>query len=689
MKNTNTLALIIFFFFVKLTWGFSQNNANQKLQLISKSKNGVIHLRWVPNDATSWKIGNEFGYTLEKTLIKKAGKPLKVAKLIETVSISTNSKQEWIALAKKDDYAKVINGYFYDEPITSSDTSVINNAWRGRYIFSMLCADFSPQVAKGLGLFWVDTNVKPDEIYRYRVSLNTSDGKPSTTSVEIATGLSLHIPAELPSNFSDIDYIDSTVVLQWDIPKRTIYSAYNIERSDDGGQNFKKVNESPIYPTGNGNALENVQFSNKVPELFKTYQYRVKGIDPFSDESEPSKIVKVFAYQTRITGVQNQTYDFPSQEKVLLTWNYPDSLYVNLRGFHVYRVSNDGEEKLTEKVIDKSKNFYVDPLRPLDQSIIYSIRAVDLRAKETASEPLLVIVVDSIPPKKVTNLSGKINKEGIVTLHWTKSPDADLFSYDIFRVEGNEKSEMFPIKQIVNRDTTFIDTVSMTTSSKYVQYLVVPADFRTNICGDNDTLLLKRPDVIPPNPPNFYAASYSDSTITIKWILSTSEDVVNYKLYRTLPTDISKKLLLEFSTADSIVLFTDKFYEEELPILYVLEAIDDAELTSGDSAKLALTIPKPLRRQPVNDVNALYNKNEKYVQLQWKYLTKMKITKYIILRRESEKDEFKKIANIEGNITEFKDTTIKSDKTYEYILYAYLADKTISKEGTPVKIKVK
>lgn len=633
-------------------------------------------------------MGNLYGYTVEKTLIQKNG----IASNGNTKAsfkVVPFEKGNWTDLAQNNDYAKVIKGYLYDEPITTTDTAIINNALRGRFIFSMLCADFSPEVAIGLGLSWIDTHCNPEEIYRYTVYLNDIHGKKSKISQTIAAGLPLNELVELPKNVFDADYVDSTVTLKWNIPDKTIYSAYHVERSDDNGNNFHRITESPIYPTGNGAVLDTVAHTDKVPVLFKTYIYRVRGLDPFGDESAPSNVVKVFAYQTKLEGIRNLNYSFPNDKKVLLRWKYPDSLLVNIKGFNVYRNTNEITEKVNEKMIEPYNKFVIDNIRPLDQNIIYTVSVVDLRDKEIPAEPLMVIIEDSIAPQKATNLRGFIDKNGIATIKWDKSKDIDVYSYDIFRAEGDRRNYMFTIFQTSKKDTMFVDTVSMKAYSKYVYYLVVPTDYHTNSCEKNDTLRLVRPDIYPPTPPIFDNLGYTDTTIVLSWKYSRSDDVIKYNFYKFLPPDTTKLLLSSFIPADSVLTYIDKDWEEEISIGYVLQAVDGAGLSSGDSCRTILKVPKPLRREPVNNIFANYHRKDKNVQLTWEYKARKPITKYVIMRKDRSATNFKKLLELAGTTHEYRDNSVKEEMEYEYSIFAYWADGTLSATGKTITIKVK
>lgn len=664
------------------------------LQLLAKHKSGSIVLRWSPVNPKVWDDGNQYGYTLQREVIRRDGKFLDRREKSFVKSLVFAGKSQWVALAEKNDYARLIKGYFYDQPIPvwEKDTAVINNALKGRLIFSMLTADLSPEVAGNMALSYVDSTVKANEEYVYTVSQNTAAGVSSAIQAKITAGLAVRIPQFAPGNLVDLDFVDSTVTLKWELSTRTVYTAYHVERSDDDGVTFKRITSTPYLPLGNSANLKEISYIDHVRELHKTYVYRVKGIDPFADESEPSNLVRVYAYQTRLVSPKNLDYSFVNNKAILIKWSFPDSLLINVKGFNLYRNNGDKLEKQNERLISKDPpHFHIAKIKDHDENIIYTVSAVDLREKETFSDPLLAIVIDSIAPAKVTKLKGKIDKKGIVKLSWQPSVDRDVFSYDIYRAEGLNPNDMYMVKQVTAKDTSVIDSVNLRGATRYVYYKVIAADYHTNYSTHNDTIRLVRPDIFPPDPPKFTALGNTDSTVVLNWAASSSEDVVNYKLYKRFLSDSTKKLLLAFPTNQMITTYADKDWEEEKPMVYILEAIDGEGLSSGDSCQAKIRVLKPLRRAAVSILTATYQSDHdnKGVKLQWKYISKKPVVKYLIMRKSGKENDFEKVKDVSGDVLEFVDMKVNAKTEYTYTVYAFFADKTSTYSGKEVKVRTR
>ena len=72
------------------------------LHLLAKHKNNSIVLRWAPLNPNLWMLGNQFGYTLEKTVVRRNGKVLSKPESSIQIKLLPASKEAWIKLAEKE-----------------------------------------------------------------------------------------------------------------------------------------------------------------------------------------------------------------------------------------------------------------------------------------------------------------------------------------------------------------------------------------------------------------------------------------------------------------------------------------------------------------------------------------------------------------------------------------------------------
>ena len=661
------------------------------LHLLAKHKNNSIVLRWAPLNPNLWMLGNQFGYTLEKTVVRRNGKVLSKPESSIQIKLLPASKEAWIKLAEKEKFAKIIKNFMYDAPIpiTEKDTAVINNALKARHVFSLLCADFSPATARLMQLAYTDSLAKENELYRYKISLNVPTDTIKGMSDDLVAGLNLNIPQFAPKGLIDADFADSTTTLKWEYSKFSIFSGYNIERSDDNGVTYQKINKDAFLPLENAQRFQEIVYSNNVNQLHKNYYYRVKGLDPFGDESAASNIVSVYAYQTQLVGGQNLSYSFPNKDYVAIKWQYPDSLNINLKGFHVYKTTNMKDlQQVTKKVVPVTTHYFLDNIKDNPENMFYIVSAVDLRSKETQSEPLLVAIIDTIAPAKVWDMKGKIDKKGIVKISWKPGKDNDIYNYNVMRAEGHERYKMFVIKSAGSRDTALIDTIYLKAQSRKVHYVIIPIDNHSNATKLNDTLTLIRPDIFPPEPPRIVSKYETDSTIVIGWEPSISEDVERYRLYKRNLPDTTKRLLLTFKNKEYKSQYADADYEEESTVQYVLQAIDEEGLSSGDSCRFDMRVYKPLRIGAVNNLTVKHFAKDKKIHIKWQYFSRKPLSKFFVFRQKQGGTKIK-IAEVSGDVREYFDEKIDPDNTYTYSLYAFRFDNIRSLLGKDVSVKVK
>jgi uncharacterized protein len=670
----------ILLFLVSTYFASAQSN---KIQLLGKVKEQKSFLlRWVPSNEKVWLESMKYGYTLTKITYPK-GKNTSIKKIIFSGK-KPESKGFWEDLAKKDDYAKVANKLLFDSEPTSKDTSEINNENRARFAFLMIAADFSALVSEHLGLRFEDVEVNKNDRYKYIISINYPDLNLTKKYEEsLIMYVDKLIPDYNPKDLEIKDYADSTVILSWRTHPNAIYTAFNIERSDDGGKTYNKVNNAPIIPTdGKGDSLS---YGDKVPELYKDFYYRVKGLTPFADESPASETSKIFAYNTRIPGGQNLNYQFTKNRKTMLTWSYPDSLLINIEGFKVRRSDNlaNNTEIITPKLLPKNRRFFADSIIV---SKIYQVIAVDLRGNEKVSQPLMVEVLDSIPPIGPKNIKAIVDKKGIVKITWNPNQEEDLFGYHVFR--GNEsKTKMFIRTKAPIQTTMVLDTIPLYNLKKEVFYTVVALDNHLNISIGNDTIIVKRPDVIPPDPPIFTSNyTVSDSLITLHWIKSQSPDVIVHKLYKVTAPDTIKVLLLTLDSLSNQNTFKDSIVNEGGKYKYVLEAIDDSGLSSNEQCFRNLEVPIPRFHIAIKEFISDFDKETFSLKLSWKYNYKKTPTYFVLYRRTGTDglSFYKKIRN--ANL--FIESKLKEKIEYGYKIIAVFEDESESIPSKELVVKV-
>ncbi|MFN3785095.1 MAG: fibronectin type III domain-containing protein, partial [Spirosomataceae bacterium] len=566
MKKIFSLISILITFFT--------TTVAQELSLIAKTEKDKVILRWMPQSFDTWQKGNAVGYQLFRQTTHRNGLKIDEAQILLTPSPIVPLKENyWKLLSKQENFATVAYQFLTaptPEDQTSKDLS---------FAMAMLMSNTSGAIAGGMAMLYEDRTTAPNEQYIYTVVIDKTSISASM-SVETAKITRLLPPSNLYGEFQD-----STLFIRWNVSDSLLHSAFVVERSDDGGLSYQATQAEPILALAEPDSLGNYigTKSENLPQLYQAYFYRVKAITPFGILSEPSNVIRIYGYRTKLPLPKVKTFLPKNKEKgVRISWNFPDSLNNDIRGFDVLRAEKLGEkyEKLNPKPLSRQTRMYVDSL-PLSEGY-YQVSVINWAYKSLSSYPEFVQLEDSIPPQKPVWKTYQSDQNGIVTLRWKANHEKDFLGYSIYRGD-NPKRELSLITSRIMADSVYQDTVSLNLLNKKIYYSIIAFDKRLNPSVHADTVIVLRPDIIPPASPNFTDFSLSDTSIAISWVNSPSQDLDSTFLYRVLKSDSlnGRALLLGFSAQTPLNNFLDTTAAEKTPYVYQLIAQDDAGLRSN------------------------------------------------------------------------------------------------------------
>jgi hypothetical protein len=135
-------------------------------------------------------------------------------------------------------------------------------------------------------------------------------------------------------------------------------------------------------------------------------------------------------------------------------------------------------------------------------------------------------------------------------LNWTASIDDDIRGYKIFR--GNQKREEFTEQTTrLSTNLNFTDTLALDNLTSEVYYYLQAVDLNFNVSAQSDTILLYKPDTIPPMVAALKSAKMVDTSIVIVWANSDSQDLAQTILIRnhfdTIPLQIEQSTYTDFN----------------------------------------------------------------------------------------------------------------------------------------------
>jgi hypothetical protein len=611
-------------------------DTKESVHIIGKSKDGKVVLRWAPNSASLWQLGNQHGYKLERRTITANGQM--VQNNFQPKIFKVYPKEAIEVLSKQDERVMVVNELVYQNPYIpakegDAPSMIIEKKRELDMYFAsyLLTADFCPLCAQVSGLSWTDSTAKMGEEYAYQISLATeipnNEYKPSVCIVKVAPNTPLVATHQLKADFRD-----KKVLLRWNIElDRGVYTAYWIERSEDG-KKFERVNKSPfVYQSEEPNPTE-IFYLDSIPQNYKFYYYRLRGITPFAEDSEPSKVVKGKGKENLNGLLTIDSIRTINNKKIQLYWHMDLNAKKKIKGFEVRRSA--GSDKpflpLTKKALPPSTSTFVD--EPNQYSNYYEVVALSEDGEELArSFPYFALLEDNVPPAIPQQLIGKIDDKGVVMLAWMPNQEADLRGYRVFRANSANEEFIERTRNFLDKNY-FVDTVNIETLTKYIHYKVIAVDINYNPSEYSLPLTLRRPDKIAPSAPVFTYIGVQHDSLKLQWTLSSSDDVSMYVLSRQKKGEADWKPIKMWK-----VNTVPQEWQESSPALMYGEYYK-YKLIVEDSSKNVSQVVSPLQafetgtRPEAVIKRSIVNREQRSITIEWSYEADV-VKRCIVYRR--------------------------------------------------------
>ena len=665
-----------------------------RVSAIARPGEQEILLRWAPNDPLTWKLGNRYGYTIERFTIGKDGVVDSTGRWpriqLSTQPVKPWPLDDWETVAVTDQYAAIAAQAIYGENFNVSELSgdavaIINQAKedQNRFGFALFAADHSAAAAEASGLRWKDTSVKKGEEYLYRIALAPN---PSTLPVDTAlVTAEATIPPALPEP-PDVSaqFGDRVVSIRWNgFYFSHLYVSYRVEKSEDG-THFSPADDLPVInrdrPSGES---QQVLFLDSLAQNNKTYYYRVRGVTAFSEVGPPSSVVSGQGLRS-LEGVYPtiDTIVVIDNEQARLEWSFPDSLQEVVRGYSVVRSAslNGQYTPLSEELLAPDVTSFTDS-SPVSTNY-YRVQAMAPDRSLTSSIPYPVVLEDSLAPELPTRFEGEVDEQGIVRLRWNESASADAFGYRLFRANDPEE-EFVMVSSRTVQDTTFTDSIAVATLTEQVYYRLVAVDHRFNASDYSDILSLKRPDVVPPVPAQLTSLTALPQGIELTWLASPSPDATEYVLLRWHAASSGFQTIKRFAVGDSSYTYLDSLVTPNTDYRYILRTIDDDALSAAHSALSVTSLNRSAKSAPQN-VRAEADRERRQIVLRWDGSTTEKVSGYRIFRAVDD-GPLRHYKFTEGG-SPFVDRQLVINRRYRYAVQAMGEDGTEGRLSPEVSI---
>ena len=681
--------LLLLFFGPNLLLAQKKGDLQSPKSIVVKAfaKPDTILLRWAVTDKYAWKHSNTYGFIVERTTVLRNGKPLATPEkvIVSGDTIKPKPVQEWETLIQRNDMAAVAAQAIYGESFqvnNNPDESQLLKVFyeseelERRFGFSMFAIDQDFEAAQYAGLAFVDSEVKENEKYLYSVK----SAIPEERMIIEPSGvyISPKDVEELPKPLDFFGYFyKNAFVLVWEYDQLlSYYTGYHLERSEDG-KNYTKINEVPITKLAD-TPYSGVSYTDSIPEYAKKYWYRIKGINYFGEKSPASDPIALIGFKEIRSEPLFSSTKIISENEVLLEWEFPKDEQWKLQKFELLRAENaiGPYTSVIDSISPEQKEVNYSPLSAINY---FKIKAHGRYKDFKVSPPTMVQPIDSIPPDQPRGLKGSVDTLGIVTLTWNKNTELDLKGYDILRAY-RKNQEFTKLNKANLIKENYIDSIDMSSFDKAVYYRLIALDNRYNASVPSDTLMLLKPDRIPPTSPVFNTYKIKEGAVALSWINSSVEDWKSTIVYRSETNDSisqqSWKKIYE-TTLDSITSFKDTEITPGKKYRYTLITVDQGGLESEPAPPIILDMPGKLLKPAVKGLYATVDRENKFIQLTWR-LKPQNIVE-IQVYRKTELAPFTLYKRLDPSNKGWIDQYLTLNTTYTYAIKAIYNDGTVSK----------
>lgn len=653
-----------------------------KVQALYAVKDNAVKIRWAPVNEEGWRLGNKYGYILERRTIMRDEKLLGGATTFRSYLMQADSLQYWEPVIDSNNNAAVMAQAMYGESFdldvnggagAAKSMSLLGRAEEGkqRFLFAMYAADNDFGVAERAGLAFYDTAVKANEKYFYRIYPAAPKAlvKSDTALLFVSMLDTMRLP-QAPEILAEPS--KQSVVLTWDMHRtRSYYNAYFIERSGDGGNTFTQLNDIPYTSfmqssePGDPNTL--VYADTGLVENIK-YQYRVCGVTIFGEKGPWSPVTESGALHL-LEGVPGiQGIALTPEGKAQLNWYFEDSVRSKIKGFEI-TASSTGQAPFYSIVAGIAPDATSVLLPDTLTTAYLVVKAVSKEGLSRTSFPYLYQAEDSIPPATPKGLTAIADTTGRVTLSWMPGPEKDLMGYKVFRtlVKGDEFAILV---DTIWRGTTFYDTLDLKLKNSKAYYSVAALDYRSNQSLLSKEVEVTKPDIIPPTAPVFADYKLTEGKVELEWINSTDEDITLFMLQRKEPGAADWKTIFENNRND-VTRYTDKDVQADKKYSYRLLVKDGAGHLSPEAQLLTVQTLPVVERKIIKEVESAVDREKRMIYLRWQYAEKMTV-KSVEIYRGDEKEPMSLYKVLDGKSSELLDDDLLVNTKYKYGIRAVL-----------------
>ena len=331
-----------------------------------------------------------------------------------------------------------------------------------------------------------------------------------------------------------------------------------------------------------------------------TYYYVFRAFDGTNESADSNEVsatpVDNLAPQppTALTAV-----DRPNDAGGVIDLAWTLSISTDVIEQRLYRGTTQGSHPTLVATSTNSTSVYTDAGLNATTTYYYVVRAFDGTSESASSTEASAVPLDDPPlaPTDLTATDHPGDEGGAIDLTWTPSTSADVSRQRVYR--GTSPGGPYnPIVEVISSTANSFPNVELTNGVTYY-YVMRALDGTSESADSNESSAVPIDNLAPAAPTGLTAADTLNDRgggIDLSWSLSTSTDVTQQRLYRSITSGSHPTLVATFSSTTSA--FTDTGRTDGVIYYYVVTAFDDTNESAASNeasavAKddLALAIP--------------------------------------------------------------------------------------------------
>lgn len=648
------------------------------------TKQGKIIVRLLPNSKSTFEFLRTS--TIKVTRFEKVEQNLINEKLIERYlkPFDLADTLNWMGFYRKDpNRMAFIYQYLHPNDEQKKLATTNKNQKNAQQLFDLvlLNCDFSSDAARSSGLMFSDSTIDNKSTYVYKLAYYNKD---ETKLTEVA---SITIDSKVLSTNPEITNFEAKgkkgkAYFKWKVFEyKKSYSGYYIERSIDK-LNYVKVNDVPMicFIEQDENKKDIITFDEVMKEQDKTYYYRIRGVNFFGEESEPSNVVEIKNYKQVNSFPLIDSIEVINNKMVFLKWRMNEKSETDLITKYILGRSKTDNGAYEFIYQSSSQLEYLDKT-PLENNF-YKVFGITQSGDTLSSFSRMASISDTIAPAVPKQLSAVVDKKGRVTVSWQRNNEKDLQGYKLFKVNALHE-EFVMVNQEFITDTFYKEVLPLNNLSHYLYYAVVATDNMYNSSAKSEPFKLKRPDTIAPAKPIITHFILKQRGVLIYFNLSQSDDIAYHEVLRHDAASSKNVVIRKLESKDSIkgIIDTTAILGEKY--MYQLIAVD-----GDDNFSLSNSIAVDYEtgfRNPITEIKAQEDRTKHLITLQWKKYSNE--TESYVIYRASKTQPYTIINTLEGTETSFVDKNLNIGNVYYYKIKANLKNGAETIISKPIEVE--